>query len=125
MSDGVASFDDADAKTLVRARLQKLFGRYRVNAEPTTIRILPFGHRAVEYGNNRFVLTDKETGDVSRTCFRYMRIWIKDGRGWKIVTHIGQCRACAGDGGRNAGTARLRSTDAAGVGHRRSRWRGA
>ncbi|HET6216205.1 MAG TPA: hypothetical protein VFE27_04240 [Acidobacteriaceae bacterium] len=80
------SFDGQDAKTVLRARLQKLFREYKVELTPIIIEIKVAGELAIEHGWHRMKLFPKVNGAPELRRTRYVEVWNRDPQlGWRIV----------------------------------------
>ena len=89
MSDGHPSFYEGDAKTVLKARLEKLFREYTVEMAPTIIEIIVEGDVAIDRGWHEMTLRPKIGGAEERRRTRYMEIWRRDARnGWRIEVFI-------------------------------------
>ena len=89
MSDGVASFYGADAKTALRGRLKKLFLAYEVEWTPVIIDIAITGDVAMEHGWHQMTLHPKASGPPATKRTRYVQMWRRDPEGgWRIVLFI-------------------------------------
>ena len=85
MADGLPSFGGAEAKTVLKARLQALFAAYEVRLVPLTAEILLWDGAALSYGWHEMTLRPKsgEGSELRRT--RYVELWRKDNDGaWRI-----------------------------------------
>ena len=86
MSAGLASFYGAEAKTVLKHRLKKLFTRYRAELTVTIISFRIQGSLAFDWGWHRLTLTPKKGGRSITTRTRYLEIWQKNAAGsWKIA----------------------------------------
>jgi ketosteroid isomerase-like protein len=86
MSGGQATFFGIDAKTVLRARLEKLFHDHMVDLAPIVMDIAIAGDVAVEYGWHVLTLHSKAGGtpEVKRT--RYATMWNRDSDlRWRVV----------------------------------------
>jgi ketosteroid isomerase-like protein len=86
MTDGQASFFGVDAKTVLRAKLEKLFREYQVELAPVIMDIAIAGDLAIAYGWHVLTLRPKAAGtpEVKRT--RYAEMWSRDSNlAWHIV----------------------------------------
>ncbi len=89
MSDGLASFYGAEAKTVLKHRLKKLFTRYHVELAVTIISIRIQGPLAFDWGWHRITLTPRKGGRSITTRTRYLEIWQKDAaESWKIAIFL-------------------------------------
>lgn len=86
MTAGLPTFFGVDAKTVLRAKLEKLFREYEVDLAPIIMDIAIAESVAVEYGWHELRLRPKtgEAPEVKRT--RYAEIWNRDSNlAWHIV----------------------------------------
>ncbi len=89
MRTGQASFYGADAKTILRARLEKLFREHDVEMTPLIFDIAISGDVAVEYGWHRMTLRPKGGGSIDVRCTRYAEVWrCSANRAWQIAFFI-------------------------------------
>ena len=86
MTDGQASFFGIDAKTVLRAKLEKLFRDDQVELTPIIMDIAIAGDLAVDYGWHVLTLRSKEGGPPRVKRTRYTEIWNRDSNlAWHIV----------------------------------------
>ena len=86
MRGGQASFYGREAKTVLKAKLEKLFLEHSVDLAPIIFDIAIAGDLAVEYGWHVLTLRRKTHGQVQVTRTRYVEIWNRDPHlGWRIV----------------------------------------
>jgi len=86
MTAGLPTFFGVDAKTMLRAKLEKLFRDHEVDLAPIIMDIAIAENLAVEYGWHELTLRPKAGGppEVKRT--RYAEIWNRDSNlAWHIV----------------------------------------
>ncbi len=92
MSDNQPTFRSSsgpNAKTILRARLEKLFHEYKVELTPTVIEIKVAGELAVEHGWHQMKLSPKHGGEAELRRTRYVEVWSRDPQlGWRIVLFI-------------------------------------
>jgi ketosteroid isomerase-like protein len=89
MRTGQASFYGVDAKTVLRASLEKLFRENHVKMTPVIVDITISGDVAVEYGWHRMTLQPKSGGPMDVTRSRYAELWRRNpNSGWQIVFFI-------------------------------------
>jgi ketosteroid isomerase-like protein len=92
MSDNLPSFRSSSGpctKTVLRARLEKLFREYKVELTPTVIEIKVAGELAVEYGWHQIKLFPKLGGEAELRRTRYVEVWSRNPQlGWRIVLFI-------------------------------------
>jgi ketosteroid isomerase-like protein len=92
MSDTLPSFyrsSGPNAKTVLRARLEKLFCEYSVDLTPIVIEIKVGGEMAVEHGWHLMKLIPKLGGEAELRRTRYVEVWSRDPRlGWRIFLFI-------------------------------------
>jgi ketosteroid isomerase-like protein len=92
MSDHLPSFrrsSGPNAKTVLRARLEKLFREYKVELIPTVIEIKVAGELAIEHGWHQMKLFPKLGGETELRRTRYVEIWSRDPQlAWRIVLFI-------------------------------------
>lgn len=89
MSDNLPTFHTSDgsaAKTVLRARLQKLFREYDVQLTPIVIEIRVAGDLAVDHGWHVMKVSPKVGGAAEVRRTRYVEVWRRDSQGgWRIV----------------------------------------
>lgn len=83
-SDGEPSFYGNDSAKALRHRAKALFERYTVKLGIIMARVTVLEGLATERGWYKMRLTDKITGEVSNTLYRYFETWIKVNGEWKI-----------------------------------------
>ncbi|HYX52192.1 MAG TPA: nuclear transport factor 2 family protein [Candidatus Limnocylindrales bacterium] len=83
-SDGEPSFYGADSPKALRHRLTSLFARYTAKLGVMMVKITVLGNHATERGWYKLRLTDKITGEVTNSLYRYFETWIMIGAEWKI-----------------------------------------
>lgn len=89
MRTGQASFYGVDAKTILRARLEKLFREHDVELTPLIFEIVISGDVAIEYGWHRMTLRPKTVGPVNVKRTRYAEVWrCGANRAWQIAFFI-------------------------------------
>jgi ketosteroid isomerase-like protein len=92
MSDNLPSFYSSsgrNTKTVLRARLEKLFREYAVEFAPIVIDIKVAGELAVEHGWHQMKLFPKVGGEEELRRTRYVEVWRRDPQlGWRIVLFI-------------------------------------
>lgn len=89
MRTGQASFYGVDAKTVLRARLEKLFREHDVEMTPLIFDIAISGDLAVEYGWHRMTLHPKAGGPMDVRRSRYAELWRRNrNRAWQIAFFI-------------------------------------
>lgn len=92
MSDNLPSFHSTNgpnAKTVLRARLERLFREYTVELAPVAIEIKVAGELAVEHGWHEMKLFPKLGGKAELRRTRYVEVWSRGPRlGWRIVLFI-------------------------------------
>jgi ketosteroid isomerase-like protein len=92
MSDNLPSFygsNGPNAKTVLRARLEKLFREYTVEFAPIVIEIKVAGELAIEHGWHQMKLFPKVGGEEELRRTRYVEVWRRDPQlGWRIVLFI-------------------------------------
>jgi ketosteroid isomerase-like protein len=89
MSAGVPSFFGADARSVFRPRVAKLFEQYQTTLIVTIVAIRVFGNTAFDYGWHTLTLAPKGGGAPITTRQRYFETWQKNSRGeWKIDFYI-------------------------------------
>jgi ketosteroid isomerase-like protein len=89
MSAGVPIFSGAEARSVLRSRLAKLFEQYQVSLIVTIMTIRVFGNMAFDYGCHALTLTPKRGGTPMTTRQRYFETWRRNpGREWKIDFYI-------------------------------------
>ncbi|MGB8581960.1 MAG: nuclear transport factor 2 family protein [Candidatus Sulfotelmatobacter sp.] len=89
MSAGAPSFFGADAKSVFRSRMTKLFEECRATLTVTVIAIRVFANTAFDYGWHSLTLTPRDGGMPITTRQRYFETWQKNSKGeWKIDFYI-------------------------------------
>ncbi len=92
MSDNLPSFhrsSGSNAKSVLRARLEKLFREYTVELAPTLLEVKIAGEWAVEHGWHQMKLFPKLGGEAELRRTRYVEVWRRDPQqGWRIVLFI-------------------------------------
>lgn len=89
LSSACASFWGAEAKAVLRHRLQKLFVRYHAQLAVTIISIRVNGPWAFDWGWHRLTLTPRKGGKSTSTRTRYLEIWVKEADGkWRIAIFL-------------------------------------
>jgi ketosteroid isomerase-like protein len=89
MSAGVPIFSGADARSVLRSRMAKLFEQYQTTMVVTIMAIRVFGNTAFDYGCHALTLTPKSGGKPITTRQRYFETWQKNSCGrWKIDLYI-------------------------------------
>jgi ketosteroid isomerase-like protein len=89
MSAGVPSFFGADAKSVFRSRMTKLFAQYRATLVVTVIAIRVLGNTAFDFGWHALTLTPKAGGKPITNRLRYFETWQRNANGkWKIDSYI-------------------------------------
>ena len=83
-SEGEPSFYGTDGPKALRHRVKALFQRYTVNLGIMMVKITVMGDFATERGWYKMRLTDKITGEVANTSYRYFETWVNFGGEWKI-----------------------------------------
>src|SRR5215472_17480392 len=74
-SEGEPSFYGEEARLALRLRSQELFSRYQVEVAVIIIDIVVKGDFAYDFGWHKVRLTDKATGQVTDTKYRYFETW--------------------------------------------------
>jgi ketosteroid isomerase-like protein len=88
MSAGVPSFFGADARSVFRSRLTKLF-EHQATITVTIIAIRVLGNTAFDYGWHTLILAARDGGESITTRQRYFEAWQKNSSGeWKIDLYI-------------------------------------
>ncbi len=89
MSGGLPTFWGIDAKTMLRARLEKLFRDNDVELTPIVIGISIAGNLAVEHGWHQMTRRPKAGGPMQMSRTRYVEVWRRGAdRAWRIVLFI-------------------------------------
>jgi ketosteroid isomerase-like protein len=89
MSAGVPSFFGADARSVFRRRLTKLFEQYQATLVVTIVAIRVFGNTAFDHGWHTLTLAPKDGGKPITIRQRYFETWQKNSSGeWKINLYI-------------------------------------
>lgn len=83
-SDGEPSFYGAEARHALELRTQRLFQRYKVDIFVIIIDIVVKDTFAYDWGWHKVRLTDKQSGEVTDTKYRYFETWTREGDAWKI-----------------------------------------
>jgi ketosteroid isomerase-like protein len=86
MSGGQPTFFGIDAKTVLRAKLEKLFRDHKVDLAPIIMDIAIAGDVAVEYGWHELTLHPKAGGTPKVKRTRYAAMWKRDSDfRWRVV----------------------------------------
>ncbi len=89
MSAGVPIFSGADARSVLRSRMAKLFKQHQATLIVTIMAIRVFGTTAFDYGCHALTLTPRDGGQPSTTRQRYFETWHRNSNGeWKIDLYI-------------------------------------
>jgi ketosteroid isomerase-like protein len=89
MSAGVPSFFGANARSVFRSRLTKLFEQYQATITVTIIAIRVLANTAFDYGWHTLTLAARDGGESITTRQRYFEAWQKNSSGeWKIDLYI-------------------------------------
>jgi ketosteroid isomerase-like protein len=89
MSAGVPSFFGADARSVFRRRMTKLFEQYQATLIVTIIAIRVLANTAFDYGWHTLTLTPRDGGKPITTRQRYFETWQRNSSGeWKIDLYI-------------------------------------
>jgi ketosteroid isomerase-like protein len=89
LSEGQPTLAHIDAKTVLKARLEKLFRENAVELSPIIIEVKLADGMAVDYGWHVMTLRPRSGGPAETRRTRYTEIWEQDpARGWRIVVYI-------------------------------------
>jgi ketosteroid isomerase-like protein len=89
LSAGQPTLAHIDAKTVLKARLEKLFRENAVELSPIIIEVKLADGLAVEYGWHVMTLRPSSGGPTETRQTRYTEIWEHDpALGWRIVVYI-------------------------------------
>jgi len=89
MSAGVPSFFGADARSVFRSRLTKLFEQYQATITVTIIAIRVLANTAFDYGWHALTLVPRDGSKPITARQRYFETWQKNSNGeWKIDFYI-------------------------------------
>lgn len=89
MSAGVPIFSGADAKSVLRSRMAKLFEQHQATLIVTIMAIRVFGTTAFDYGCHTLTLAPRDGGKPITTRQRYFETWRRNSNGeWKIDLYI-------------------------------------
>jgi ketosteroid isomerase-like protein len=89
MSTGQASFYGVDSKTMLKARLEKLFREHDADLTPIVFEIAVSGDVAIEYGWHLLTLRPKAGGPMDLRRTRYAEMWRCGANGvWQIAFFI-------------------------------------
>lgn len=89
LSEGQPTLAHIDAKTVLKARLEKLFREHSVELSPIVIEVKVADGMAVEYGWHVMTLRPRSGGPTETRQTRYTEIWEHDpALGWRIVLYI-------------------------------------
>jgi hypothetical protein len=89
LSEGQPSLFHLDAKTVLKARLEKLFREHSVELSPIVIEVKVADGIAVEYGWHVMTLRPRSGGPTETRRTRYTEIWEHDpALGWRIAVYI-------------------------------------
>ena len=85
MSDGLPTKYGGEARTVLRARSEELFGEYNVKLNVIISDVVVQGDTACDYGSHEWILTPKAGGSTVRKRDRYFERWARDLDGsWRI-----------------------------------------
>jgi ketosteroid isomerase-like protein len=89
MSAGVPIFSGADAKSVLRSRMAKLFEQHQATLIVTIMAIRVFSNTAFDYGCHTLTLKPRNGGNPITTRQRYFETWHRNSNGkWKIDLYI-------------------------------------
>jgi ketosteroid isomerase-like protein len=89
MRAGKPSSFGADAKSVFRIRMTRLFEQHQATLIVTIIAIRVFAGAAFDYSRHSLILTPREGGESTTTRKRYFETWQKTSSGeWKIKPYI-------------------------------------
>ncbi len=83
-SDDEPSFYREEAPIALRERSKTLFQKYKVDLGIIMVKVTVMGEFATDRGWYKVKLTDKKTGEVSNTTYRYFETWAKVNGEWKV-----------------------------------------
>jgi ketosteroid isomerase-like protein len=83
-SDGEPSFYGEDALRALRLRTEQLFHCYELQVQVIIVDIVVKGDFAYDWGWHKVRVTEKGTGNVSDTKYRYFETWKKENGAWRI-----------------------------------------
>src|SRR5258708_18296878 len=83
-SDGEPSFYGEEAMIALRIRAEELFRTFDLQLQVTIIEIVVKGDFAYDWGWHTVHLTNKNSGETSKTKYRYFETWKKENGEWKI-----------------------------------------
>src|SRR5579859_139149 len=83
-SEGQPSFYSTEARRALELRTSRLFEQYKVEMFVIIIDIVIKDSFAYDWGWHKVRLTDKQSGEITDTKYRYFEIWTRDGGSWKI-----------------------------------------
>lgn len=83
-TDGEPSFYGAEANRALELRTAELFKRFKIELFVIIIDISIKGDVAFDWGWHKVRSTDRQTGEVTDTKYRYFETWTKVGGSWKI-----------------------------------------
>ncbi len=89
LSEGQPTLAHIDAKTVLKARLEKLLRENAVELSPIIIEVKLADGMAVDYGWHVMTLRPRSGGPTETRQTRYTEIWEHDpALGWRIVVYI-------------------------------------
>lgn len=83
-SHGEPSFYGAEARRALEVRTSRLFQQYKVELFVIIIDIVVKDTFAYDWGWHKVRLTDKQSGEVTDTKYRYFETWTRESDSWKI-----------------------------------------
>jgi ketosteroid isomerase-like protein len=83
-SEGEPSFYGTEARRALELRVHRLFEQYTVELFVIIIDIVVKDSSAFDWGWHKVRLTDKQTGEVTDTKYRYFERWTRENDAWKI-----------------------------------------
>ena len=83
-SDGEPSFYGEEAARALRLRATELFSHFAVRIQVIIINVVVKGDFAYDWGWQKMLLTNRDTGRATETKYRYFETWKKENGVWKI-----------------------------------------
>ncbi|SRR5216684_8911770 len=83
-SEGEPSFYGEESMLALRLRTQDMFRCFDVQMKVIIIAVVAKGDFAYDWGWHNVRLTNKTTGETTRTKYRYFETWKKQNGEWKI-----------------------------------------
>jgi ketosteroid isomerase-like protein len=83
-SEGEPSFYGEEAARALRLRTTELFRHFEVRIQVIIINVVVAGDFAYDTGWHKMFLTNRATGEATKTKYRYFETWKKENGVWRI-----------------------------------------